>query len=232
MSSSCVQISFTSVRDKGLYDAIARASEKVSDENCIMTWIGADDALMHGALATAASIFTQHDDVMWLTGSPHVANEKGEVFTPWPPPRFSRYYLYSGRQDGRGRGDESTQTFIMQEGTFWRFKLWKKAGGINSSFKLAGDWDLWRRFAEHAPLYSVDCPLACFSRRLGQKSSDMEGYYAEIDKIGYRKPPFSEVASYHLTRYPWATDWKVEVMQHRSRSKFDAISHMLRFPRR
>jgi hypothetical protein len=210
----------TSTRDGGLYDAVARAADRDLDENCIMTWIGSDDVFLPGALATAASIFKQREEVMWLTGAPHVANEKGEVFTPWPPIRFSRYYLYSGQYDGRGNGDSSTQAFVMQEGTFWRSKLWQKVGGIDRTFRLAGDWDLWRRFAEHAELYCVDFPLACFSKRLGQKSSDIDGYYAEIDKIGYRKPPFSKVLSYSLTRHPWATHWTVDVIEGHSRFIF------------
>lgn len=205
-----IEISFRSEMDAGLYDAIDRASKLMNSDDCIMTWIGADDIFMPGALATVASVFSQRPEIMWLTGSPHVANGAGEVFTPWSNVLYSRYHLYAGRHDGRKQADGNNYGFVQQEGTFWRRHLWNKSGGIDTRFKLAGDWDLWRRFAEYTTLYCFTFPLACFSRRIGQKSSDMAGYYKEVDQIGYRDPPFKEVQAMVLKRYAWDQDWIVE----------------------
>jgi hypothetical protein len=39
---------------------------------------------------------------------------------------------------------------------------------------------LWRRFADHADLATVDATLAAFRQHGGQKTRDMTSYYAEI----------------------------------------------------
>ena len=37
--------------------------------------------------------------------------------------------------------------FLQQEGMFWRSSLWQAVGGAYGAMRLAGDFDLWRRFA-------------------------------------------------------------------------------------
>lgn len=208
MTSPARTMTFQSEKDDGLYDAVSRAAVKIDGpDDMLMTWIGADDMLMPGALATVASIFAQLR-VSWVTGTPRVANERGETFTPWPDPIYTQYHLSAGHHDGR------KLKFVMQEGTFWRFDLWQQAGGLTSGFRLAGDWDLWRRFAQHEPLYAVTFPLASFSRRAGQASADTGGYHAEVDRIGYTSPACDVVRSYHLERYPWAEEWRVAGYDH------------------
>jgi hypothetical protein len=168
-----------------------------------MAWLGSDDLLLAGTLATVAFIFDQLLDVQWVTGG----NEAGDSFTPYPNVVHIRSELAAGKYDGRSRG------FVMQEGTFWRAELSNKVGGVDRRFKLAGDWDLWRRFAQHTPLYSVTFPLARFTRRKGQKSEDMSSYYREVDGSA----PLSEVAdksAYRLVRYPWGSEWQVEREEH------------------
>src|SRR6202040_2701427 len=71
--------------------------------------------------------------------------------------------------------------FIEQESTFWRPRLWPKAGGVHPNFRLAGDFDLWRRFARQTDLVIVDAVLGCFRVRAGQLSTDLARYRAEID---------------------------------------------------
>ena len=56
-----------------------------------------------------------------------------------------------------------------------------KGGGVDPNFRLAGDFDLWRRFARQTDLVNVDAILGCFRVRAGQLSEDMVGYRAEID---------------------------------------------------
>lgn len=195
-------VTFASEPDNGLYDAIHKATSGLP-AGCIMTWLGSDDVLLPGALETVASIFDQMREVSWLTGMPFVGRDGYGNFTPWGPQRFSRKALSSGHADGR------TENFVMQEGTFWRSDLWHEVGGINPAFRLAGDWDLWRRFAQKTPLYALDFPLARFTQRAGQASSDMQAYYAEVDAT-----PIDHVCddenSYRLVRYP-GQDWSIVI---------------------
>lgn len=199
-------VSVSSEPDEGIYDALNKAAERLR-ANEIMTWLGFDDLLMPDTLATVASIFDQLGEVQWVTGQPFVGLDGGGSFTPpCPPFSFARNDLAAGKHDGRAKH------FVMQEGTFWRSELWRKVAGANGSLKYAGDWDLWRRFAQHAPLYAVTFPLARFTRRKGQKSEDLASYYREIDSA----PKIAEVAdfaSYQVARHPWNDRWEVKVLR-------------------
>jgi hypothetical protein len=72
-------------------------------------------------------------------------------------------------------------SFIQQESTFWRRSLWDKVGGrIDASLQLAGDFELWARFFEHADLYGVELPLGGFRVHGDQKTAHrMKAYVDE-----------------------------------------------------
>lgn len=195
------KLSFISEPDSGIYDAVSRGAARLHPDQ-IMTWLGSDDLLMPGALATVASIFGQLPQVEWLTGLPFIGVETGESLTPWPARQITRMGLSAGHYDGRTFG------CIMQEGTFWRASLWQKAGGLDTRYRLAGDWDLWRRFALHSPLYTLNFPLARFTIRNGRTSEDMASYYKEVDESD-PMPLIDDSSAYELTRYPPLQEWQV-----------------------
>jgi len=72
---------------------------------------------------------------------------------------------------------------VMQEGTFWPSSLWRRVGGVRTEFRLAGDFDLWRRFSAHADFVSVNQVFAFHRRHEEQLSADIEKYYSEIDTV-------------------------------------------------
>src|SRR5262249_6385422 len=98
------------------------------------------------------------------------------ILISWPIVPFPRKAIAAGLFDGR-----HAPPFIQQEGTFWRASLWEAAGGVDPRFRLAGDFDLWRRFAAHADLVVADSVFGCWRGRGGQLSADKAAYHAEID---------------------------------------------------
>ncbi len=54
---------------------------------------------------------------------------------------------------------------------------------MRGHLRLAGDYDLWRRFSTHAELVVVDRVLGCFRMREGRLSQNLAAYYAEIDHL-------------------------------------------------
>ena len=52
--------------------------------------------------------------------------------------------------------------------------------GIDNGLKLAGDYYLWVRFAEHFPLVSVNAHVSCFRTVDGQLSQDLQAYTMEM----------------------------------------------------
>jgi glycosyltransferase involved in cell wall biosynthesis len=228
-------VSFASEADNGLYEAISKAATQLDDRD-IMTWVGVDDYLMPGAIPTAAHIFENLDHVNWITGRPLMGIESGENFCMYPNMIYTQRALSAGKHDGR------SGHFVQQEGTFWRASLWNKVGGVDTAFKLAGDWDLWRRFAQHSPLYSVESPFAKFTRREGQKSQNIDDYWAEIDASTPTLAVGDDV-DHRLTRYhvgsPWldqATDYAEIPTEHTVKPPTDARrhprKHWLPWPRR
>ncbi len=199
-------VSFAVEPDSGMYDALDKAARHLADDD-IMTWLGTDDYLMPGAIGTAASVFDSLPQVSWITGRPFMGKEGGENLCLWPKMFYTQRELSAGKHDGR------SNYFMQQEGTFWRASLWRRAGGIDPSFKFAGDWDLWRRFAQHSPIYFIRAPLARFTRREGQKSQDMDAYYAEVD-AATPTPAVGDSIEYRLTRFDFESPWTEEAIDH------------------
>jgi glycosyltransferase involved in cell wall biosynthesis len=171
-----IEFSFASVPDRGVYDAVNRGFAACGDSDA-MAWINADDRFEPGAFALVEEIFKSYADINWLTGRTTLIDEDGTILFLSPIVPFPRKAIEAGIFDGRFAGPY----FIQQEGTFWRSTLWKKAGGLNPNFRLAGDFDLWRRFAKQSELVVADTILGCFRFRAGQLSANMASYQAEID---------------------------------------------------
>jgi glycosyltransferase involved in cell wall biosynthesis len=170
---------WVSEKDGGQSDAINKGfaintSMSGQSDLDIMTWLNSDDVLLPGALHRVGQIFEKYPQIQWLTGQPANMDAEGQHL------KLGRLKTGRGRNlirrgwyHGRGLG------FIRQEGTFWRRTLWNEAGGINPNLHYAMDFDLWRRFAAHAPLVTVDQHLAAFRTQPQQKTSAIDKYYAE-----------------------------------------------------
>jgi hypothetical protein len=90
-------------------------------------------------------------------------------------PRYPQAILAAGLADG------IHWPFVQQESTFWRKRLWDHAEGLDTALRLAGDWDLWARFARLSPLVHVHRQLGAFYVRPGQQSANIEHYRLEMD---------------------------------------------------
>lgn len=174
MPCRCLSRSFrySSGRDGGQYEAINAGFAETSGD--IMAWLNSDDMYLPGALATVAAVFGQFPQVAWITSNQIKLNGRGmlmELETVGPfPRRMVQRGLYNGRNN----------RFIQQESTFWRRSLWDKAGGLDTRYRYAADFDLWTRFAREADLVLVDTLLAAFRRHGNQKTAAFERYASEM----------------------------------------------------
>jgi hypothetical protein len=172
--------SFHSEPDEGLYDAINKGFAIAPDlpDNGMMTWINAGDRLAQGALQTVTSVRREFADAEWLSGSFAHINNEGCPIVFGVPAAISRKAVAAGIHDGRGLG------LLQQEGVFWSHGLWRKAGGcVNSKLKLAGDFDLWRRFAQHVPCHVLHVATGFFREHPGGLSHNTQGYSAEVEGL-------------------------------------------------
>jgi glycosyltransferase involved in cell wall biosynthesis len=183
-----IRFSWTSEKDVGMYDAVARGFEIVcrdvdlnDSHRTLMTWLNADDLFPVNAIWTACCFMAENLEFNWITGMSALMNESGAVVcVNHEPLGFSQLDLALGHHDGRRQ-----RSFVQQEGSFWRRTLWQQAGGIARDMKLAGDWDLWRRFAVITPLCKLETVLGLHRRHPAQLSATMSGYHAEVDAFSH-----------------------------------------------
>ena len=183
-SGSGFRVSWASASDGGMYDAINRGfshllreHEDSLGESVMMTWINSDDALAAYSLATVSKFAHDNPAIAWLTGVGSLIDGSGRMTGLHDEPK-----AYSQRSLQLGAYDGESLPFVQQEGTFWSKSLWVEVGGLDANYRLAGDWDLWRRFAQYQPLVKIDAVLAHHRRHAGQLSSDIQSYRKEIKR--------------------------------------------------
>jgi FkbM family methyltransferase len=211
-----ITLTYDSRPDGGLYDGITQAFETFQpSDDTVMTWLGSDDVLMPGALATVKSVLTSCPQIKWLTGLGFAADYDGSNRSPSLFAHFTRYHLTRGNHDGRA------SCFVMQEGTFWRVSLWRAAGGVNPNYKRASDALLWMRFARLESLFALDFPLGRYSFRRGQLAEDKAAYYLELDEITKQQwsEPCNDLRSFKVTRTS-GMHWTIEETTHSSTGAF------------
>ncbi len=164
--------------DDGMYDALNKGFSRTTGD--VMAWLNSDDMYHPYALATIASLFTQYGDVDWITGIPNSYNSQGfrtgyDSF----PDTYSRAYIGAGYYDVKYIGYGFN--WIQQESCFWRRPLWEKAGSkLNTKFKYAADYYLWRTFSQHAELVKVEAFLGGFRVHDDQITASPNAYSDEL----------------------------------------------------
>jgi len=187
--------------DQGQYDAINKGFSHTT--GAIMAWLNSDDKYVPWTFSAVADVMKGLPEIDWLTSLFHCFwDPQGRISRCETHPGFSReLVLQGGTLPGCGW---PAWVFIQQESTFWRRPLWEKAGGrIDPSYSLAGDFDLWMRFAHHAELYCVPMPLAGFRQHPEQKTADMTGYLNQARASFFRRgghPP-GKLRSFWLKKW-------------------------------
>ena len=173
-----VTFTFASEADNGMYDAICKGFARMDiPSDAFMGWCNADDALWPGSLDTVVSLANDLPTVDWIMGWQAWFDDNSRFIAIDRNPHFPRSIVSAGLADG------IHWQFIQQESTYWRKRLWDKVGGLNPLLRLAGDWDLWHRFAGHASLVHMQRQLGAFFVRPGQQSANLPAYWTEVNRL-------------------------------------------------
>lgn len=188
-----------SEKDNGMYDAISKGFKMASGE--ILAWLNADDTYMPWAFQIMNDVISQ--GVHWATGMNAWQNDDN-VFA------VSDIQFYNQKWIQKGYYDNKIFRFIQQESTFWSKDLFDMANGYDliSSYRLAGDFALWRTFAKYEPLYSVNSVIGGFRVHAGQKSESSDAYLAEmkLGKTSKVKKVLLRISGKAFNKFP--TLWK------------------------
>jgi len=162
--------------NRGLYAALNAGFAKSTGE--VMGWLNASDLLHVNGLFVVGSVFRAFREVEWITGRATKFNELGMTVEVKDLPHWSRFRFLAG-----------ANRYIQQESTFWRRRLWERAGGyVNEGFRAEGDFELWVRFFRHARLYPVDALIGGYRFHEDALSwSNQSGYDRTCDEIAARE---------------------------------------------
>jgi glycosyltransferase involved in cell wall biosynthesis len=135
------------------------AFAKASGE--IMGWLEPGDLLHTNGLAVIGGVFAALPDAEWITGRPFNFSPSGLPAGLKHLERWSRTrYLAGGNK------------YIHRDTTFWRRRLWERAGGaLATEYGLAGEFELFLRFFRHTRLYSVDALIGGYRTHPGNHSA-------------------------------------------------------------
>jgi hypothetical protein len=193
---------WTSGRDAGQYDALNRGFARTTGE--VMAWLNSDDKYTPWALHVVGEIFASLPEVEWVTTQyPLTWDEDGRAIRCTYQPVYSQRGFFRG-ENLPGAGWYATG-FIQQESTFWRRSLWQRAGAyLDTSLKLASDFELWSRFHQHGELYGVPTPLAGFRVHPNQKTArHLKEYIEEAKQVlltSRKGNPYGKTESFLRTK--------------------------------
>jgi len=162
--------------DRGMYDAIEKGFEIASGE--IFAWLNSDDMYLPWAVEVAVNHLSR-DEVEWIIGHPANWDEDGILCYVNPlRPHYYRKWIRNGWYHGKALGS------MQQESMFWTADLWNKKGGFPENIRLAGDYYLWKKFAEESDIKQVGTVLSGFRKHDNQLTTNIEKYYSELPKTG------------------------------------------------
>ena len=157
--------------------ALNMAFAKSSGE--ILGWLEPGEMLHTNGLRVIGSVFSSFADVEWITGRPFNFSASGMPAGLKHLERWSRIRFLAG-------GNK----YIHRDTTYWRRRLWERAGGaLSTEYGPAGEFDLFLRFFRHARLYSVEALIGGYRTHPGNYSeSGSHKQYNEVcDSIADRE---------------------------------------------
>lgn len=167
--------------DGGQYEAIQKGFERTTGE--VMAWLNGGDLYFPWTLDVVAELFNTFPQLEWLTTQrPLTVDDRGRVVScefvgAYAPGSFRAGVNLPG-------GSWFARAGIQQESTFWRRSLWERAGAcMATELQLAGDFELWLRFFEHAELHALDSPLGARRVHAGQKTAVLDRYVEEAERL-------------------------------------------------
>lgn len=136
----------------------------------VLTWVCSNDLLLPGSLAAVARFFHEHPEARWAAGNGLVIDEDTRVFERvWAVPFTFRSILFW----------ELWGT--CQPAVFMRREAFEQAGGVDRSFDVAVDTDLFIRLAKTAKPVRIDHFLGALRVHQDSQSARLAGKLREAN---------------------------------------------------
>lgn len=141
----------------GLYPSIFKGFDQATGD--LFAWLACDDLYTSWAFASVVA-HASATGADWITGLPGAWDEAGRLRYVRPYGRYPRAWIRKGWFHGAFLGN------LQQESMFFTLGLLRRLSPAQRAeiegMRLAGDFLLWRRLAEHAGLSVIPTALAGF----------------------------------------------------------------------
>ncbi len=210
-----IHISIISEPDYGLYDAVSKGFN-LCPSGDIYCYLGAGDYLAPYAFHVVLDVFDK--GIRWATGLKTIYNDASHLVSMRLPHRYRRKLIKTGFY-GPWLG------FIQQESTFWDAHLHSKLDFEQlRQYKLAGDYYMWKTFAEYEQLHIVQAWLGGFRRHPEQLTSNLEPYLDELRTIR-DKPRLSDyLLAFWDKLISYLPEETLSIINHREILSYNPIS--------
>lgn len=147
---------YVSEPDEGQTAALIKGFQHSTAD--IQGWLCSDDILLPGALKSVTLFFDTHPEIDAVYGDSLWIDSAGNYLRPKKEIDFNRFaFLFD-------------HNYISQPSMFWRKRLYDKVNGLDPSFNLAMDADLWERFSRHTKIAHIPQYLSCMRYYPEQKT--------------------------------------------------------------
>ncbi len=180
--------------DNGMYDALLKGVSAAQGE--WICWLNSDDLYTPWAFETIAA-FSAKDSAQWISGFPACWDLNGNLRYVRPIGAYSQKRIAAGWHHQNLLGN------LQQESIFFRKSLFDALGAEQldriRAMRFAGDFLLWRFFAQHAPLKVMPTVLGGFRRH--DENMSLQQHHAYMAEVLSTDPaqlpkPLSILAGY------------------------------------
>lgn len=184
-----VHIRLVSEPDTGMYDAVNKGFSHATGD--VYAWINSDDIYLSGAFSSVQRALAKFPEIHWIKGITSYIDENSTIYSAGECHLYVQEWIKEGIYG-------PVLYFIQQDSVFWRPGLWELVKDKVSEYFLAGDYFIWRRFAEQYSLYSMNAYVSCFRKVPGQKSEAMDRYWNEaLARDGFNEQLASKIRIYN-----------------------------------
>ena len=139
-------------KDNNMYEGIARGFKYATGKYFL--WLNSDDFLFDEFSLQNLYFYLKKNNKEWVTCRTCFFLEKKKQTKNYLPLIYPKFFISKGWCHSFGWG------FIQQENTVFSSKLYNHAGGIDTTYKQAGDFYLWKKFAKFSSLHSININFA------------------------------------------------------------------------
>ncbi len=155
--------------DYGQADALQKGFQLATGE--ILGWLNSDDTLEPGSLHAVGAFFLDNPTVGFVYGDYNKIDKDGGIVERKRQPSFDLNIA------------KYTYLTIAQPGSFWRADIYHKAGGIDSSFSLCMDYDLFLRIASITQVKHLRRTLGNFRVHRDSKTTTLKKSFDFENKL-------------------------------------------------